>query len=309
MIEIIMAAYNGEKYIGEQVDSIMKNTYTDIKVTVYDDTKEKGNIEGMEHISATLFEKYGERFHYIRNESNKGCAKNFLEGLRQSTEEYVMFSDQDDHWNRDKIQLTLEKMKKMEESYGKDTPLAVFTDAAVVDENLSLLHLSFHRSNHLNTEKLDLPHLLMENKLNGCTMMMNRALCKKIEVIPEHARMHDWWIALVAATFGKIGYLEEPTMLYRQHTGNVVGNQEYASYIKKRLANLQQQKEAIASIREQASELLLIYHDQMTEKQRECVKRFVELNKNNWFYRRYAICRYGYLKSGLPRNLGLFLII
>lgn len=309
MVEIIMAAYNGEKYIKQQIESIMKNTYENIHLTIYDDTKEEQTSAAMTDILSLMKEKYGGKITYKKNAQNKGCTRNFLEGLQASTAEYTMFSDQDDYWNKDKVELTIEKMKQMESKYGKETPLVVFTDAIVVDSKLNLIHRSFHRSNHLNTNKLDLAHLLMENKLIGCTMMMNQALKDKIIAIPENARVHDWWIALVAATFGKIGYLEESTILYRQHEDNVIGNQEYGSYIKKRLASLKSQREVIYSNMKQAEEFLEIYRMFLTKEQKALIGRFANLNKRNWLYRRYAMYRFGYKKSGIPRNLGLLLVL
>ena len=304
-----MAAYNGEKYIKQQIESIMKNTYENIHLTIYDDTREEQTSAAMTDILNLMKEKYGDKITYKKNAQNKGCTRNFLEGLQASTAEYTMFSDQDDYWNKDKVELTVEKMKQMESKYGKETPLVVFTDAIVVDSKLNLIHRSFHRSNHLNTNKLGLAHLLMENKLIGCTMMMNQALKDKIIAIPENARVHDWWIALVAATFGKIGYLEESTILYRQHEDNVIGNQEYGSYIKKRLASLKSQREVIYSNMKQAEEFLEIYHMFLTKEQKALIGRFANLNKRNWLYRRYAMYRFGYKKSGVPRNLGLLLVL
>lgn len=309
MVEIIMAAYNGEKYIKQQIESIMKNTYENIHLTIYDDTKEAQTTAAMTDILRLMTEKYGEKLTYKKNEQNKGCTRNFLEGLQASDAEYTMFSDQDDYWNKDKVERTLEKMNEMENKYGKDTPLVVFTDAIVVDSTLNLIHFSFHRSNHLNTKRVDLAHLLMENKLIGCTMMMNKALKNKIIAIPKNARVHDWWVALVAAAFGKIGYLEDSTILYRQHEDNVIGNQEYGSYIKKRLASLQSQREVIYSNMKQAEEFLEIYNMLLTKEQKSLIGRFANLNKRNWFYRRYAMYRYGYKKSGVPRNLGLLLVL
>lgn len=304
-----MAAYNGEKYIKQQIESIMKNTYENIHLTIYDDTKEAQTTAAMTDILRLMTEKYGEKLTYKKNEQNKGCTRNFLEGLQDSAAEYTMFSDQDDYWNKDKVERTLEKMKEMEGKYGKDTPLVVFTDAIVVDSTLNLIHFSFHRSNHLNTKRVDLAHLLMENKLIGCTMMMNKALKNKIIAIPKNARVHDWWIALVAAAFGKIGYHEESTILYRQHEDNVIGNQEYGSYIKKRLASLRSQREVIYSNMKQAEEFLEIYNMLLTKEQKSLIGRFANLNKRNWFYRRYAVYRYGYKKSGVPRNIGLLFVL
>lgn len=346
MVEIIMAAYHGEKYIWQQLRSIMNNTYEDIHVSIYDDSactevnqaEEKLNHvdqkanqadeivnsvdEKVNHLDVKvnhptemgqivldMQKQYGGRFTYVKNKQNKGCTRNFLEGLRESTAQYCMFSDQDDVWNQDKIEVTLRKMQELEREYGVDTPLVVFTDATVVDADLNLIHMSFHRSNHLDVTKLDLPHLLMENKLIGCTVMVNEALRKLLVQLPENARVHDWWIALLAASFGKIGYVDKSTLLYRQHEENVIGNQEYTSYIKKRLMNLKAQRAVLYSNMKQAKEFLKIYANQLEEDKKIEIERFANLTKKNWFYRRYAVLRYGYLKTGLPRIIGILLVI
>ena len=114
MVEIIMAAYNGEKYIKKQIESIMKNTYENIHLTIYDDTKEEQTSAAMTDILSLMNEKYGDKITYKKNAQNKGCTRNFLEGLQASEAEYTMFSDQDDYWNKDKVELTVEKMKQME---------------------------------------------------------------------------------------------------------------------------------------------------------------------------------------------------
>lgn len=319
MVQIIMATYHGEKYIKQQIDSILKNSYKDIQLTVYDDsaistnTTNRLNTEHdsnqMFHIMNELTKKYDQRLQYIINKKNKGCSKNFLEGLQATTADYIMFSDHDDVWHRDKIQVTLDKMQQMEQEYGKETPIAVFTDATVVDSKLDYIHSSFHQSNHLDTNKIDLPHLLMENKLIGCTVMVNKALKEMVKTIPQYERMHDWWLALIAACFGKIGYVEKSTMLYRQHNQNVIGHQEYTSYIKKRMKTLRAQRQVILNNMKQAEEFLSIYGEQLTKDQQITIKRFASLSKENWFYRRFAVLRYGYLKTGLPRNIGVLLVI
>lgn len=311
MVEVIMAAYHGEKYIWQQMRSVMNNTYEDVHVKIYDDSiqENSNSTSEMEQIMLQMDMQYGERFTYIKNATNKGCTRNFLEGLKDSKAKYCMLCDQDDVWNRDKIEVTMKKMQEMEKEYGVDTPLVVFTDATVVDADLNLIHISFHRSNHLDVMKLDLAHLLMENKLIGCTVMVNEALRKLLVELPHNARVHDWWIALLGASFGKIGYLEKQTLLYRQHEENVIGNQEYSSYIKKRLMSLKAQRAVLYSNMKQAKEFLEIYGAQLEDDKKLIIERFANLNKKNWFYRRYAVLRYGYMKTGLPRLIGILLVI
>lgn len=312
MIDIIMAAYHGEKYIEQQIRSIMDNSYKDICLTVYDDSadvlEQDRNRVTVEKIVEKLQEEYKERLRYIKNEQNKGCIRNFLEGLKNSTAEYIMFSDQDDVWLPDKIEKSFDKIRDMEQQYGK-VPIAVFSDARVVNERLEVIEESFHRSNHLNTNKLRLANLLMENKLNGCTTIVNAAVREKLITLPEHAKMHDWWVALIAASFGKIAYIKEPTMLYRQHEENVIGNQQYGSYVKKRLKSLGEQRNVLRENMKQAEEFLAIYEEELTKDKKEIIRRFANLYQYNFFLRRYLVIKAGYTKTGFVRNIGVLFVI
>lgn len=161
-----------------------------------------------------------------------------------------------------------------------------------------------------HTDALDVAHLLMENKLIGCTMLFNRALRDKLtDTVPDGLRMHDWWIALIASAFGRIIYLDEPLLLYRQHTGNVVGGSSRSHYITNRVKHLTAQRQVLYDTCKQAEVFLTIYNDQLTETQKRLVSLFADLPSANWFTRRYLILRYHFLKSGLLRNLGVLLII
>lgn len=225
--------------------------------------------------------------------------------------DYVMFCDQDDVWKNNKIAITLKRMRHMEAQIGKEKPFAVFTDASIVDQDLNQLHASFFCSNHLNPKRTDLAHLLMENKLIGCTVMVNGALRKILQSTsyPEKSKFHDWWIALIAASFGKIGYVNESTILYRQHGGNVVGGADFSSYIKNRIESLNKQREAIYALEKQAEEFLALYGDQLTSENIELIQSFANLQQLGYFKRRCMLLKKGYLKTGLVRNIGLFIII
>ena len=135
-----------------------------------------------------------------------------------------MFCDQDDVWKRDKIYETMKKMEAMEERYGKDTPILVHTDLSVVDENLEMIAESFFQYANL-PKRIALNQLIVQNSVTGCTAMINRALQKYfLQPLPMgKILMHDYWAALVAKIFGRIGFVNEPTMYYRQHGNNAVG--------------------------------------------------------------------------------------
>ncbi len=306
-VAIVMTTYNGEKYIGEQIESILASSYQDFELFIHDDGSKDNTISILRGYEA----QYPTKLHVFQNEENLGLTLNFLSAFSITTMDYVMFCDQDDVWKSNKIALTLKRMRHMEAQIGKSSPLAVFTDAVIVDQNLNVLKNSFFCSNHLNPRKTDLPHILMENKLIGCTVMVNAALRKVLQSsrLPMKARYHDWWIALIAASMGKIGYVNERTLLYRQHSNNVVGGADFLSYFKNRIALLHKQKEAVRSLSRQAEEFLSIYHDSLTDEKREIIRSFAELEHYNFLQRRGIILCKGYLKTGIVRNIGLIFIV
>lgn len=306
-VTIIMATYNGEKYLEEQIESILSSTYREFKLYIVDDGSKDSTMELLNRYKM----RYPDIIHISRNETNMGVTLNFLNAINKTTSEYIMLCDQDDVWKKDKITRTLKRMKQMEVQFGKEMPVAVFTDAYVADSSLNIIHESFFRSGRLNPGLTDLSHMLMENKLIGCTVMINGAVRKILQSkpLPKHARFHDGWLGLIAASFGKISFIPEPTLFYRQHEANVVGNRGFYAYMLDRISNLKRQKEALTALQTQAREFADLYRDYFDGRKLDLIVRFSNLSKESFIKRRLLILRYGYLKSGIIRNIGLMLIV
>lgn len=306
-VAIVMTTYNGGQYVSEQIDSILASTYQDFELFIYDD----GSTDDTMSILRRYEEQDPLKLHVFQNETNLGVTINFLQALKKTTKDYVMFCDQDDVWKPNKIALTLKRMRHMEAQLGKCTPMAVFTDAIVVDRQLKVLHNSFFCSNHLNPKNTDLPHILMENKLIGCTVMVNQCLRKVLQSsrIPNEARFHDWWIALIAASMGRIGYVNEGTLYYRQHERNVVGGAGFYTYIKNRVLSLQEQKISLQKLERQAEEFLSLYGEQLDEDKKNILETFSSLSRMNFIQKRRILLKNGYLKTGFIRNIGLMFIV
>src|SRR5699024_4749681 len=128
-------------------------------------------------------------------------------------DDYLMFADADDFWLPDKVEKTFAKMREMEREAGTGCPILVHTDLAVADGSLRVIAPSLFRYEKLSPQRNSLRELLAQNNVTGCTVMINRALRKLIRQAPADAVMHDWWAALAAAAFGRIGVLDEPTIL------------------------------------------------------------------------------------------------
>ena len=306
IVDIIMGTYNGERYIKEQIESIIKNTWNNWRIWVCDD----GSTDKTEEIVKIYQEEYPDKIFWKPNEKNKGAAINFLDGARKAQGDYVMFCDQDDYWLPNKIEDTVNCMKQAEAQYGEKTPITVFTDATVVDEQLQTIMDSFHKSSKLDTSKLDLSHMLMENKMMGCTMLLNRALLEKLKKFPKKVRMHDWWAGIVAAAYGRIIYLDKPTMLYRQHTNNVVGSTAFSKdAVLKKASTWKRQKQVLLETQMQASSLFKLSENELPKDISRVIYVFATLHEKNFVNRRIQIVRYKFGKSGVIRKIGVLLLI
>ena len=222
-LDIILASYNGQTYISDQLRSLQRCAdYTERvqRVLVVDDASDDNSAS-----IVAQFSKHDPRIVWIPSlQGRQGVVANFARGLSLSEAPYVMLCDQDDVWNPDKISLQLELCHKHEKSYGEGEPLLIFADLQVVDEDLQVLSPSFFSYQKIAPEwAKKFRHLLIQNVAPGCTLLLNRPLIDKALPIPPQAVMHDWWLILVARAFGQILWLDQSLVQYRQHGGNQVG--------------------------------------------------------------------------------------
>lgn len=303
-IAIVMATYNGERFLREQIDSILNNSFKDFELHICDD----GSTDETGAIAIEYEERNPGKVFFHKNEKNLRVIKNFLVNVKRFDASYYMFCDQDDFWLPKKIEHTLSFMKATENGE-LDVPTVVFGDAKMVDVNLKEYHPSFQKLNNLDTTKLDLCHLAMENKLIGCTVMFNRALWDKIDNFPEQIKMHDWWIALIGASFGKVAFLDEPLLLYRQHGGNQVGGVSEMEYIRRNITKLREQRQALYDNCRQTKAFVDNYRQQLSSEQVKLLDIFGDVPKQNWIKRHYQVFHYGFRKTGFVRNFGTFVLL
>jgi len=228
-----------------------------------------------------------------------------LEYSLKSDSQYFMFCDQDDVWDKDKIEKTLTKMKEQENTFG-DIPLLVHSDLEVVKEDLQTIDKSFFHYEQINPAINNLNRLLMQNTITGCTVMINRKLAELAMPIPNGAIMHDYWLGLVASYFGKIGIVNEPTMLYRQHSSNSVGTKGFK--LKYFINNLLR-KNIVSKNIVQAKAFLEVYRKSLDDETIEMLEDFTSLESKSFWQKRRTLLKYKLLKQGFLRNLGLMLKI
>ncbi len=237
-IAILLATYNGEKYLKEQLDSLLNQTYKDFEILIRDDNSKDLTINIIQEYERV----YPEKIKLIQDDlGNLGSSKSFMKLLEYSDSEYIMFCDQDDVWLPNKIELSLNKMKELENTHGKDLPLLVFTDLHVVDESLKIIENSFWKYQKLipKTTK-DWRMLVSQNVITGCTIMMNQQAKEVSLPFALDMMIHDQWIAVNVAKYGKIEYIDKQTILYRQHGNNVAGAHSYSlKYISRKFMQIQ----------------------------------------------------------------------
>lgn len=305
-VEILMATYNGSLYIGEQIESIISQSYTNWKLIIKDDCSTDHTMEILQEYQ----EQYPEKIQVHRSESPTGSAKNnFFDLLRLAISDYIMCCDQDDIWNENKVEISLGRILELEKE-GKSNIL-VYTDLAVVDGSNTVIAESFEQYSKLNCNKNKLNTLLVENVVTGCTMIFNKELLDQALLVTEVAdiKMHDYWLALVASILGKIDYLKIPTIHYRQHQNNSVGAQNNGS-IQKLLHKFINKQEAVKSMEEsriQAELLYKTYGKVMSEKDTEVINAFITMSDKCKAKRMLTMVKYKIYKDYIFKRIGLIL--
>ena len=309
MIDILLATYNASQYLTQQINSIFsQSTINDWHLLIRDDNSQDSTLNIINEHQHNISDKVC----LINNESkNLGSVSNFSCLIQNSTSNYILFCDQDDIWLPNKIEITFKKMLEMEQKYGKQTPILIHTDLQVVDRNLNLINPSFQKYQNLDPHpKKLLPRLLVQNFVTGCTMMINKPLKELITTIPPEAIMHDWWIALIAATMGKIAYIKEPTVLYRQHQNNTIGANSWGiKYILSKAQNVDKIKNIIQRTIIQAKKFREIYQDKLSQEDIKIIDTYIDMPSKNWLLRKYLMLNNGYYQAGKLKNLGFFVFI
>lgn len=220
-VEILMATYNGEKYLKSLINSIVNQTYKNWNLLIRDDCSTDNTIK----IINKLKNDYSDKVKIIENNKKRlGACQNFHELLKKSTAKYLFFCDQDDIWLKNKIEISMKKMLELEKIYGKNHSILIHTNLKLINSSNKIISNSFWAYCSIEPEKMYIPEVLFfQNIITGCTILINDSAKRKSLPIPEEALMHDWWIALRIAKYGKIENINTPTILYRQHKNNFSG--------------------------------------------------------------------------------------
>jgi glycosyltransferase involved in cell wall biosynthesis len=307
-VEIVVATFNGDHFLVPQLQSILAQDYSHWRLLIRDD----GSRDRTHEIIQTYLKQHPSRLQWVNlgDFENVGVVQNFNTLLEKSSSDYTFLCDQDDIWLPHKLTDSLQAIQYIESQCGVVTPILVHSDLRVVTEQLELSHPSFWRSHNLDPTRNSLQHLLVRNHITGCTVVINKALRELALPIPDSVFMHDWWLGLVAAAFGKIAYLKQPTVLYRQHQHNQVGaqNQKWR-YIAKQLKQPQRIREYYRKTQKQAQGFLERYGSQLKNTDQQTVSVYIDLDNLSFWRKRQLLLKHGLFDTGLARNLALLSLI
>lgn len=304
-IDILLSTYNGEKYVSEQIESLLNQTCTSWKLIIRDDVSTDETVA----LIKKYIKLYPDKIILLDNKGiKKGIIGSFNELLHFSDAPYVAFCDQDDIWYADKLQKQIDKIREIETKVTERHPVLIHTDLCVVDNNARVINHSLWSYQKLCPNIMNsLERLLVQNFVTGCTMMINRALVVQSLPMPDKIIMHDWWIALVAVSKGSIYSMNISTVKYRQHQNNDTGAKKWGiraistglfsgyEFNRSRLLKTSTQAEVFGQ------------SIALSAENRAIVQCYLNMYKMNWVHKRMQMIKMGFLKCGFLRNVAMLI--
>lgn len=208
-VSIALTTYNGERYLAEQIDSILAQDYQLHELIICDDCSKDS--------TRTILREYSVRFPNMikvyENEQNLGYIKNFEKAISLCSGDFIALSDQDDIWDRRKISELVLNIGNAD---------AIHSDARLINSAGHELTGSFSSYARKKVSQLDFVDLFLNNTVTGCTMMIRRSLLQPQAPFPS-CIPHDHWLALLATDREGLVYYPQALLSYRQHEGNILG--------------------------------------------------------------------------------------
>jgi len=314
-VDIAMPTYNCAPWLSQTMDSILAQDFCGWRLIVRDDR----SADDTNRKLADWQTRLGERMTILPDSGarNLGVTGNYNAVLSAATAAWVMSADPDDVWLPGKILRTCQAMRQAEAEFGDATPIAVCTDAAVVDGTGKPIAPSYWRWSRLRPTRIgEAPRVAMESVALGSTMMMNRALLEAALPIPATAPYQDWWLALVAAAFGHLIALSEQTILYRRHGGNETTD-PYSSALGRALgravtapgAARRRLRQVVAQSSAIAGALVQRYRSRLEPRDVTALELLAKLPSLGPLERRIAVLRHRLWFSSRVKNLGLLALM
>ncbi|MBQ6527386.1 MAG: glycosyltransferase family 2 protein [Clostridia bacterium] len=303
---VLLATYNGLPYLSELLDSLKRQTIP-FACLIQDDGSTDGTVDVLKDLCASdsrfsLSPLSGQHF---------GAAGNFLSLLSQ-TKGPVACCDQDDLWEENRLERCMQALEQTEKQYGGETPILVHSDLSVIAEDGTLLHESFFRHQGWDPKARSLSRLLVQNNVTGAACLMNEPLRKLIaeHAVADNMFMHDWFFAQTAAAFGRIVFVPESLVRYRQHGTNAIGASTHgtAGRFLEALRMPAVIRKRLKVNETEATCLLQSYAGILPEKQEKIIRDFLAISKAPKVKRPFLLKKGDYLMQSPVTRLGQYLM-
>ena len=301
-IAILMATYNAGNFIIEQLDSIYDQTYNDFDLYIHDDGSTDDTISIIRQYQKKQDNIYliedGIKFH--------SASKNFfhlIKYIKKKEYEYICFSDQDDIWEKNHIEVLLNELKVMP----KDIPCLVHGDAKIIDINNNIINDSFNTYGNIKMERTDFLSISLKNNCQGTSMMINKTALKYIYDSTDEINIYDSYLSCVTSLYGNQKFINMPILRYRQHDKNVVGGQKSRKLISMfSFKNFNLYKKVVNdSLNKIKAQLKYMQNYDKNNKEIEKTIKFID---SNFMYKFVFIIRNNLIcKRGLKSSIGLLL--
>jgi len=301
---VLLATYQGEKYLPEQLRSLAAQDDPAFRVLMQDDGSADGTV--------TLLKRQAEADHRFIMASaqggHRGAKGNFWSLLTQDDAPYTALCDQDDVWAAGRLSRCRSAMEAAEAQNGADVPILVHSDCCVTDEAGKTLHESFFAHLGWNTGAAALEQLLVQNNVTGCTVLMNAPL-RRLAVRfgdPQTMFMHDWFLALTAAAFGHVVFVDAPLVRYRQHGKNVQGASRSGLIARgvQALGAIKRGKERIRLTYRHTRAFRDAYGTALPENAAQIVEKYLATERRSKLLRVIAVQRGGYRMQSTVTRAG-----
>jgi glycosyltransferase involved in cell wall biosynthesis len=271
---VLMSTYNGERWLDEQLGSLERQTWPELRLRIRDDGSSDGTPDRL-----NAFASSSRLSCAVVLGKNLGVFGSFMTLLAEAGDDsgYYAFADQDDVWLPDKCERAAFLLGQIPDH----VPAMVYTRLRYTDEALREIGTS-----PIPTES-GFHTALVQNQATGCTVVMNAAARRKVlESVPDWALMHDWWCYLVVSAFGQVIYDPHPSLLYRKHSNNVTpASPNWVAELWNRSKRFAGDGDIARKVTDQAREFKQRYGSQLSEENRALVDGFLSARERGVFGR------------------------
>lgn len=298
MVDILMATYNGEQFVGEQIESILAQTCTDWRLIVHDD--------GSTDRTVAIINEFCQRDSRIllvdTDTKHLGVARNFIRLLNFSDSDFVMFCDQDDIWLPTKVEKMLAAISEKDNS----RPQAVFSNAFLWNETRGIIS----NRNTLYYPRHIRELLFLNSGVQGAAAIFNAKMREIVRIPLDFYAMHDHVLTLAAVLLGEIDYIDQPLMKYRQHEHNVTGNAPGSMWRKFELMHQNRKVAVVFADHHRGLQSFYETHkNNISESDQKLIELFLEMPKMHFWKREKTIIKHRFSIFGSTKLLILKTLI